>query len=108
MNKSSFFKNLIFLFALACFWIFPHLFLSSEINLAKANAQDLQTDLKVMNDNIERLIEGELKLLQDETRVVSIAQDSIGLVRSLKPFDEISIDYNRVKQIENIVTKEYD
>lgn len=108
MNKSGFLKNLIFLFALACFWIFPHLFLSSEINIASTNARNLQVDLKVLNDNIERLVEGELKRLQNETRIVRIASDSIGLVRSLKSFDEISIDYNRVKQVEDIVNKEYD
>lgn len=108
MNKSGFLKNLIFLFALACFWIFPHLFLSSEINLAKAEAQNLQVDLKVLNDNIERLVEGELEQMQNERRIVRIASDSLGLVRSLKPFDEISIDFNRVKQVEDFVTKEYD
>ncbi|MDZ7765213.1 MAG: hypothetical protein U5K00_12420 [Melioribacteraceae bacterium] len=62
----------------------------------------------MLNDNIERLVEGELKRLQNETRIVRIASDSIGLVRSLKSFDEISIDYNRVKQVEDIVNKEYD
>lgn len=108
MNKSNFVKNLVFLFALICLWIFPHLFLSSEIDLLKNQEQNLQTSLKALNDKIERMIERDLKSLQSEERIVRIAQDSLGLVRSLQPFDEVVIDGNRVKQIEKIVNEEYD
>ncbi len=108
MNKGSFLKNLIFLFALACIWVFPHLFLSSEIGLATTKERNLQANLKVLNDKIERLMEKDLRTLQDEQRIVRIASDSLGLVRSLKPFDEIIINGNRIKQIEKIVNEEYD
>jgi hypothetical protein len=54
------------------------------------------------------LVENDLKSLQSEERIVRIASDSLGLVRSLKPFDEIIIDNNRVKQIEKIVNEDYD
>lgn len=108
MNKSNFVKNLVFLIALICLWIFPHLFLSSEIDLLKNQEQNLQSSLKVLNDKIERLIERDLKSLQNEERIVRFAADSLGLVRSLQPFDEITIDGNRVKQIEKIVNEEYD
>ncbi len=108
MNKSNFVKNLIFLFALICLWIFPHLFLSSEIDQYINQEQNLQTSLKALNDKIERLVERDLKSLQSEERIVRIAQDSLGLVRSQQPFDEIVIDNNRVKQIEKIVNEEYD
>lgn len=108
MNKSNFVKNLVFLIALICLWIFPHLFLSSEIDLLKNQEQNLQTSLKVLNDKIERLIERDLKSLQSEERIVRIATDSLGLVRSLQPFDEVVVDGNRIKQIEKIVNEEYD
>lgn len=108
MNKSNFVKNLIFLFALICLWIFPHLFLNSEIDLLKNQEQNLQLSLKSLNDKIERLMERDLKSLQSEERIVRIARDSLGLVRTLQPFDEIIIDGNRVKQIEKIVNEEYD
>jgi len=108
MNKSNFVKNLIFLIALICLWIFPHLFLSSEIDLLKNQEQNLQTSLKVLNDKIERLIEIDLKSLESEDRIVSFASDSLKMVRSLQPFDEIIVDGNRVKQIEKIVNEEYD
>lgn len=108
MNKSNFVKNLIFFFVLISLWIFPHLFLSSEIDLLKNQEQNLQSSLKVLNDRIERLIERDLKSLQSEERIVKIAQDSLGLVRSFQPYDEVIIDGNRVKQIEKIVNEEYD
>lgn len=108
MNKSNFVKNLIFFFVLISLWIFPHLFLNSEIDLLKNQEQNLQSSLKVLNDRIERLIERDLKSLQSEERIVKIAQDSLGLVRSFQPFDEVIIDGNRVKQIEKIVNEEYD
>ena len=108
MNKSNFVKNLVFLVALICLWIFPHLFLSSEIDLLKNQEQNLRISLKVLNDKIERLIENDLKPLQSEERIVRIASDSLGLVRSLKPFDEVVIDNNRVKQIEKIINEDYD
>ena len=74
----------------------------------KNQEQNLQNSLKVLNDRIERLIERDLKSLQSEERIVSIAQDSLGMVRSLQPFDEVIIDGDRVKQIEKIVNEEYD
>jgi hypothetical protein len=94
MNKSNFVKNLVFLI--------------SEIDLLKNQEQNLRISLKVLNDKIERLVENDLKSLQSEERIVRIASDSLGLVRSLKPFDEIIIDNNRVKQIEKIVNEDYD
>lgn len=108
MSKSNFLKNLIFLSALVCLWIFPHLFLSSEIRLLKREEQNLQSKLKVVNDKIERIIAQELRTLQSEERIVRLGIDSLGLVRSLKPFDEIVIDANRIKQIKKIVNKNYD
>lgn len=108
MNKSNFLKNLIFLSALICLWIFPHLFLSSEIDLLKNQEQNLLVSLKALNDKIERLIERDLKSLQSEDRIVRIAADSLGLVRSIQPFDEVVIDGNKVKQIEKIVNESYD
>ena len=108
MSKSSFLKNLIFLFALVCLWIFPHLFLSSEIDLSKNRIQTLQADLKAFDDKIERLVEQDLRYYQREDRIVNIAADSLGLVRSLRPFDEINIDAERVEQIKKIVNEEYD
>ncbi len=108
MKKGNFLKNLIFLFALVCLWIFPHLFLSSEIDLLKNQEQNLLADLKVANDRVERLVERDLRLLQDEQKIVAFASDSLGLVRSLKPFDEIKIDGNRVKRIKETVNEEYD
>ena len=108
MNKSNFVKNLVFLIALICLWIFPHLFLSSEIDLLKNQEQNLQTSLKVLNDKIERLVERDLRSLQNEERIVHIAADSLGLVRSLQPFDEVVVDGNRIKQIEKIVNENYD
>lgn len=108
MNKSNFVKNLIFLFALICLWIFPHLFLSSEIDLLKNQEQTLQLSLQAFNDKIERLVERDLKALQDEYRIVKIAEDSLGLVRSLHPFDEVYVDGNRINQIEKIVNEKYD
>ncbi|HET56512.1 MAG TPA: hypothetical protein ENN33_15045 [Ignavibacteria bacterium] len=108
MSKSNFLKNLIFLSALVCLWIFPHLFLSSEIRLLKREEQNLQSKLKVINDKIERIIAQELRTLQSEERIVRLGIDSLGLVRALKPFDEIVIDANRIKQIEKIVNRNYD
>ena len=108
MKKGNFLKNLIFLFAIVCLWIFPHLFLSSEIDLLKNREQNLLADLKVVNDKVERLVERDLRILQDEQKIVAFASDSLGLVRSLKPFDEIKINGNRVKRIKDIVNEEYD
>jgi len=108
MSKSNFLKNLIFLSALVCLWIFPHLFLSSEIRLLKREEQNLQSKLKVINDKIERIVAQDLRSLQSEERIVRLGIDSLGLIRSLKPFDEVVIDANRIKQIEKIVSRNYD
>ena len=108
MNKSGFVKNLIFLLALVCLWIFPHLYLSTEIDMMKNKERNLQLDLKAQSDKVERLIEREFKPAMAEYRIVKFASDSLGLVRSLKPFDKITIDDNRIKQIKRIVDREYD
>lgn len=108
MKTGGFIKNLIFFITLICLWIFPHLYLSTEINVMKNEARNLSQDLKAKSDLIERLIERELKPLKSEDNIVKIAQDSLGLIRSLQPFDEIDIDGNRIKQIERIVNEEYE
>ena len=108
MSKSNFLTNLIFVFALASLLIFPHLFLSAEIDLMKNEERNLQAEVKAKNDKLERLIERELKSVINEERIVKIAKDSLGLQRSLKPFEQITIDKNRLELIENIVEKEYE
>lgn len=106
--KGGFLRNLGLFIALICLWIFPHLYLSTEIDVMKNKERNLNLDIKAKSDLIERLVERQIKPLESADRIVPYAQDTLGLVRSLQPFDEIEISSERIKQIEIIVNEDYE
>lgn len=82
-------------------------FIRKEIKSFSRKIDEAGKVIKSKKDKIESLLV-EVQKLSSEDRIVKIAQDSLGLIRSSEDFDKIAIEEYQLKQIEKIINSKYD
>ena len=106
-RKNSFSKHLIIIAGLTAFFLFSYIYILEEVKANSRMKIRKEEELIGKKDKLEaKLVE--VQQLSSEERIVKIAEESLGLIRSLKPFEIISINENQVKQIKKIVDKKYE
>ncbi|MCX7876635.1 MAG: cell division protein FtsL [Melioribacteraceae bacterium] len=89
------------------FSVFIYVFLISEIkrmNREKIIKQEILTE----RINKLEMYLVEVQKLTSESRIVSLAQDSLGLSRPEKNIEIISVSKNQIIQVENFIKGKYD
>lgn len=107
MKKNSFLKNLIFITAGVAAVLLIYVFVLAEIKTLskeKVRTQDLLSEKK----NKIEAAQVEIQKLTAEERIVRIATDSLGMVRSAQPFETINVNKSQIEQIEKIVNSKYE
>ncbi len=106
-RKRSFSSSYFIIAASAICFVFAYLFLTAEI---KGLSKSIVEKGQVLDQKNNRLDEVtvELQRHSSEERIVGIAKDSLGLIRSLKPVDIITVSKKQVFQINRLVNKKYD
>lgn len=106
-QKKSFSSYYFIIAVTAVGFVFSYLFLTAEIKgLSKSIVEKSQV-LDQKNNQLDEVMV-EYQRYSSEERVVNIAKDSLGLVRSLKPVDVITVSEKQVIQINRLVNKRYD
>ncbi|MFC2134517.1 hypothetical protein ACFLTH_07865 [Bacteroidota bacterium] len=106
-SKNSFSKHLIVIAGLTAFSLFSYIYILEEVKAHSRIRIRKEEELVGKRDKLEaKLVE--VQQLSSEERIVKIAEDSLGLIRSLKPFEVISVNESQVKQIKEIVDKNYE
>ncbi len=106
-GKSSFFKVFLITALPIVIGLFIYVMINHEIKLMnriKVNKQELLAQKK----NEIRDYQVEVQKLTSEARIVSIARDSLGLVRSNEIFENLFVDNKKIEQIEKLVNDKYD
>lgn len=106
-KKKSFSSNYLIIAVTALVFVFSHLFLNAEIKGLSKSIIEKGQELDQKNNKLDE-VTVELQRFSSEERIVRIAKDSLGLVRSLKPVDVITISEKQVFQINRLVNKKYE
>jgi cell division protein FtsL len=107
MNNNSIFKKFLIVVALIIVALFGHLFLTSKIKVLNKQSEILNAELARKQDILDSKIVL-LQKLSSEERIVKIAREKLGLVRSSKMFEKIWVNENRIKRLEKIVNSKYE
>lgn len=106
-NKNSFSKYLITIIILVAAFLFGYIYLMEEVKVQGRIRIRKEEELIGKRDKLEaKLVE--VQQLSSEERIVKIAVDSLGLIRSLKPFETITVSKREIRQIKEIVEKSYE
>ncbi|MCF8241092.1 MAG: hypothetical protein K9J16_06880 [Melioribacteraceae bacterium] len=106
-EKGTFFRKLVVSTFLLALTLFVYVFTLQEIKTLNKNREKKLELLKSKQSAIEQR-KIEIQKLSAEDRIVKIASDSLGLVRSLKPFDVINVDRRKIEQIKRILEDKYE
>lgn len=87
--------------------IFIYLFSVNEIKVLNKQKSAYQEKLTERTNKLEACVV-EVQMLSSQNRIVKIAKEELGLIRSTKQYEIIYIDANQVKQIERIVSTKYE
>jgi tmRNA-binding protein len=106
-NQNSFLGRLIMVSVFFAGVLFIYVFALEEVK-SLSNEKKLKENLLVQKNNELELIKVDIQKLSSEKRIVELALNNLGLVRSSKQFDKLQISKNKVNQIENLVNNKYD
>lgn len=106
-TKNSFSKHLIVIAGLTAFFLFSYIYILEEVKAHSRKKIRIEEELVGKKDKLEEKLV-EVQQLSSEERIVKIAEDSLGLIRSLKPYEIISVNKNQINQIKKIVDKKYE
>jgi cell division protein FtsL len=106
-KKNSFIPMLLMTSLVLIFSIFIYLFSVNEIKAMNKDKNILVEKLTQVSNKLETRIV-EVQRLSSENRIVKIAKDSLGLIRSTKPYKTIYIDNDQIKQVNRIVNSKYE
>ncbi len=107
MNTNSIFREFLLAVFLVIAALIGHLFLTSKIKVLNKQAEILNAELARKQDVLDAKIVLQQKLSSEE-RIVKIAREKLGLVRSSKMFEKIWVNENRIKRLEKIVNSKYE
>lgn len=108
MKKNSLnIKHLfIGLIMLAAFFLL-NAFVRKEIKNLNNDIAKAEQELKVRNQTIEDLVVA-VQVESREDRIVPLAEEKLGLVRSRSNFDSIRVSKQQIEQIKNIIKAKYE
>ena len=106
-KNNSFVSELLFFLIVFVGALFIYLFTLNEIRSLTKSKDALEELLTQKTNDAEQLIVS-VQQLSSEDRIVRLAMDSLGLVRSPKNYEILYIDENQVKRVERIVKSKYE
>ncbi len=106
-QKSSFFKAFLFTALPVVIGLFIYVMINHEIKLMN-RIKDNKEELLAQKNNKIRNYRVEVQKLSSEERIVSIARDSLGLVRGNEIFENLFVSNKKIDQIEKLVNDKYD
>jgi len=105
--KASSLTNFIFIIFLIAMFLFVYVAVLNEIkNMSKEKINKIESLSEKQNRVQMKTVE--IQKLTSEDRIVSLAKDSIGLMRPLENLDIIYVSPVQIKRIENFVKEKYD
>lgn len=106
-EKGHFVKNFLVFMLFVSVCLFGYVYLVHEIKSMNREIANRQNELKAKQDKIERKIV-EIQKLSSEERIVQIASNELGLVRSAEYFEVLHIDKFKLERLNNIINGKYD
>jgi cell division protein FtsL len=106
-KKNSFLPMLLSTLIVLIFSIFIYLFSISEIKAMNKEKNLIVEKLTERTNKLETKIV-EIQRLSSENRIVKIAKESLGLIRSTKQYEIIYIDIDQINQVNRIVNSKYE
>ncbi len=106
-KSNSFVSELLFFLIVFVGTLFVYLFTLNEIRTLSKSKDGLENLLSQKLNDTEQLIVS-VQQLSSEDRIVRMASEELGLVRSPKEYDKLYIDENQIKRVEKIVTSKYE
>lgn len=82
-------------------------FVRKEIKNLNNEIAKAEQELKVRNQTIEDLLVA-VQVESREDRIVPLAQEKLGLIRSKANFDSLRVNKQQIDQIKNIINAKYD
>jgi cell division protein FtsL len=106
-KKNSFLPMLLMTLLVLIGSIFIYLFSVNEI---KAMNKEKNSLVEKLTDRTNRLGSRivEVQKLSSEIRIVKIAKEKLGLIRSTKKYEIIEIDNDQINQVNRIVNSKYE
>jgi hypothetical protein len=106
-KKSSFIPMLFLSLIILVSSIFIYLFSVSEIKAMNKTKNILVGKLTDRTNRLETSMV-EVQRLSSENRIVKIAREELGLIRSTKQYEIIYIDSDQINQVNRIVNSKYE
>lgn len=106
-KNNSFVSELLFFLIVFVGALFIYLFTLNEIRILSKSKDNMEELLTQKINDAEQLIVS-VQRLSSEDRIVRIAMDSMGLVRSPKNYEKLFIDENQIERVERIVNSKYE
>lgn len=106
-KKNSLSKYVIILAVMITLLLFGYIYVMQGVKTLSTQKVRKEEELIGKRDQLEvRLVEAQQ--LSSEERIVKIVSDSLGLERSLKPYEVLNVSRSQIKQIEEIIEKKYE
>lgn len=106
-KKNSFLPMLLMTLLVLIGTIFIYLFSVNEIKAMNKEKNSLVEKITERTNRLgSRIVE--VQKLSSEIRIVKIAKEKLGLIRSTKKYEIIKIDNDQIDQVNRIVNSKYD
>ena len=106
-KKNSFLPMLLMTLLVLIGSIFIYLFSVNEIKAMNKEKNSLVEKLTERTNRLgSRIVE--VQKLSSEIRIVKIAKEKLGLIRSTKKYEIIKIDNDQIDQVNRIVNSKYE
>lgn len=106
-KKNTFLQILLLTLVVLIFSIFIYLFSVNEIKAMNKEKNSLVETLTERTNKLgTRIVE--VQRLSSENRIVKIAKEELGLIRSTKQYEIIYIDSDQINQVNRIVNSKYE
>jgi len=105
-NKTFSLKDLVLTIVITAVLLFIHVLLVGESNSSVSHIETANQNLELKNDQIQKLDVVKQQLLA-ESRIVKIANDSLGLTRSENLYEILRVNKKDINKIERIISDKY-
>ncbi|MBU0559073.1 MAG: hypothetical protein KJ799_06330 [Bacteroidetes bacterium] len=107
VKKNSFLPNLIAGSAIIFFALLIYLLSLTEIKSLNKEKDLLEAKRAGQMNEVEmKLVE--IQKLSAEDRIVTYAKENLGLIKSEKSFDVITIELSKIEKVERIINSKYE
>lgn len=106
-NKRFTAKDLLFAASIVAVFALLHVFLIGETQKTNNQIEKKKLALDLKHNELQQRIVLKQKF-EAEDRIVNIASDSLGLIRSDNPYELLRVDKKEIKKIEKIIADKHD